>query len=62
MMKFTERNGKNLIVSLSLDEHMNISGLKDEKEARKQVNEDLETLSNMTLTFNQKAVHHRKWL
>jgi len=54
MIKFTEGNGKNLIVNLSLDEHMDMRGLKDEKEARKQVREDLETLSNMTLTFNQK--------
>ena len=54
MIKFTEGNGKSLIVNLSLDEHMNIRGLKDQKEARKQVKEDLETLSNMTLTFNQK--------
>jgi len=54
MIKFTEGNGKNLIVNLSLDEHMDMRGLKDEKEARKQVKEDLETLSNMTLTFNQK--------
>ena len=54
MIKFTEGNGKSLIVNLSLDEHMNMRGLKDEKEARKQVKEDLETLSNMTLTFNQK--------
>ncbi|MBR0074131.1 MAG: hypothetical protein IJP96_00040 [Synergistaceae bacterium] len=54
MIKFTEGNGKSLVVNLSLDEHMTIRGLKDEKEARKQVKEDLETLSNMTLTFNQK--------
>ena len=54
MIKFTEGNGKSLIVNLSLDEHMNMRGLKDEKETRKQVKEDLETLSNMTLTFNQK--------
>jgi len=54
MIKFTEGSGKSLVVNLSLDEHMDIRGLKDAKEARKQVREDLETLSNMTLTFNQK--------
>ena len=53
MMKFTEGNGESLIVNMPLSEHMRQRGLKDEKEARRQVKEDLETLSKITLSFNQ---------
>ena len=54
MMKFTEGNGESLIVNMPLSEHMRQRGLKDEKEARRQVKEDLETLSKITLSFNEK--------
>ena len=53
MIKFTDGSSKNLIVNLPLAEYMKMRDLKDEKEARKQVKEDLETLSNTTLTFTQ---------
>lgn len=48
---FTESGGKSTTVTLSLDEYMKKCGLKDKKEARKQVTADLEALFNMRLSF-----------
>lgn len=44
--KFTESPPKDKIIRLSLREYMELRGLKDEKEARKQIKEDLEALRN----------------
>lgn len=60
MTKFTDGNEKSLIVNIPLSEHMTQRGLKDEKEARKQVKEDLETLSKITLSFKQEIEGKRK--
>lgn len=50
----TNSGGKSQTITIPLKEYMERRGLKDEKEARKQVKADLETLSNTTLTFTQK--------
>lgn len=53
MIKFTENGANSLTVEIPLKEHMKFRGLKDEKEARKQVNEDLETLFRASITRNE---------
>ena len=50
----TETGAKNPAVALSLEEYMKKRGLKDKKEARKQVTDDLETLFNATISFKEK--------
>ena len=57
MIKFTENGANSLIVEIPLKEHMEYRGLKDEKEARKQVNEDLETLFHTSITRNEGDSH-----
>lgn len=52
---FTENGAKSTIVALPLDEYMYKCGLKDKKEARKQVNEDLEILFNLKLSFKGRS-------
>ena len=52
---FTEQGGeKSPKITLSLKDYMKKRGFKNEKEARKQVKEDLETLSSIKLSFTQK--------
>ena len=41
-------------VAIRLSDYMQLRGLKDEKEARKQVNADLETLFNARISFKEK--------
>lgn len=41
-------------VAIRLSDYMQLRGLKDEKEARKQVNADLETLFNTRISFKEK--------
>lgn len=50
----TETGAKSPVVALSLEEYMKKRGLKDKKEARKQVTDDLETLFNATISFKEK--------
>ena len=50
----TETGAKSSVVALSLEEYMKKRGLKDKKEARKQVADDLETLFNTTISFKEK--------
>ena len=50
----TESGTKSPTVSLSLTEYMEICGLKDRKEARKQVKEDLETLFDARISYKEK--------
>lgn len=47
----TETGAKDPIVSIPLSEYMRIRGLKDRKDARKQVTEDLATLYNTSISF-----------
>lgn len=51
---FTETGAKNPTVALSLEEYIAKRGLKDKKEARKQVIDDLETLFNSKISFKGK--------
>ena len=44
---------KSLKVKISLQDFMNVRGLKDEQEARKQIKEDLGTLSHLRIEFNE---------
>ena len=50
----TETGAKSPVVALPLEEYMKKRGLKDKKEARKQVADDLETLFNATISFKEK--------
>ena len=50
----TETGAKSSVVALSLEEYMKKRGLKDKKEARKQVTDDLETLFNAKISFKEK--------
>jgi len=50
----TETGAKSPVVALSLEEYMKKRGLKDKKEARKQVTDDLETLFDAKITFKEK--------
>lgn len=50
----TESGAKSPVVALPLEEYMEKRGLKDKKEARKQVTDDLETLFNATISFKEK--------
>ena len=50
----TETGAKSPAVALSLEEYMKKRGLKDKKEARKQVTDDLETLFNAKISFKEK--------
>lgn len=54
---FTERGAKSSNVALSLSDYMAQCGLKDRKQARKQAEEDLETLFNMRISFKEKLKH-----
>jgi hypothetical protein len=51
----TETGAKSPVVALSLEEYMAKRGLKDKKEARKQVANDLETLFNAQISFKGKG-------
>ena len=50
----TESGAQSPVVVLSLEEYMKKRGLKDKKEARKQVTDDLEILFNATISFKEK--------
>lgn len=54
VMKLTESGCKSLEVAIPLDEYMQERGLKDKKEARKQVNEDLEVLFNAKQSYQDR--------
>lgn len=56
----TERSGAEATVSISLEDYMAIRGLKDKKEARKQVKADLETLYNASLSVKEKVIEKGK--
>lgn len=62
MAKWTEGDKKMLGVTLSLKEYMELRKLKDMKEARKQINEDLNTLYNVSLKLGEpsKAQKNKK--
>ena len=54
VMRLTENGAKSPVISVSLDDYMNIRGLQNPKEAREQVKEDLETLYNISISFEEK--------
>ena len=54
VMRLTENGAKSPVISVSLDDYMNIRGLQNTKEAREQVKEDLETLYNISISFEEK--------
>ena len=54
VMRLTENGAKSPVLSVSLDDYMSIRGLSNVKEARKQVKEDLETLYNISISFEEK--------
>lgn len=56
-VRFAETGCKSSTVQMPLKEYMELCGLKDEKEARKQVKEDLEALYSLTLSFKGKGKH-----
>jgi hypothetical protein len=51
---FTEEGGKSAEVLFPVERYMNLRGLKDKKEARKQIEEDLESLFNARISFREK--------
>ena len=51
---YTNSGGHSELITLSLKDYMSIRGLKDEKSARQQIKEDLETLENIKFSFTQK--------
>lgn len=53
MIERTKHGGKDLTIRLNLDDFMEMRGLKDRKEARKQVDKDLETLFNARLSWSE---------
>lgn len=54
MIAMTESGSKSPTITLSLDEYMDKCGLKNRKEARKQVNDDLETLRVAAMSYKDK--------
>lgn len=54
IIKFTETGSKDKIIKLPLKEYMEIRGLKDAKQARKQINADLEVLYRSSISFTEK--------
>lgn len=50
----TETGAKSPAVTMPLDDYMKLRGLRDRKEARKQVAEDLDTLYNTSISFKEK--------
>ncbi len=55
MLRATESGLKERVVYLSIEEYMNMCGLKNLREMRKQVNAELRTLENMHMTFNKSS-------
>lgn len=53
-VKLTETGTKSPTVAISLDEYMSMRKLKDKKEARKQVAQDLDILFNAKISFKEK--------
>ena len=62
MIEFTETGGKDTKITLSLKKLMELRGLKNEKSARQQTEEDLETLYNASISFNQKSKGRKDFL
>lgn len=56
-VRFAETGAKSSTVQMPLKEYMELCGLSDEKEARKQAKEDLEALYSLTLSFKGKGKH-----
>lgn len=56
-VRFAETGGKGPTVEMPLSEYMELCGLSDAKEARKQVKEDLEALYSLTLSYKGKGKH-----
>lgn len=54
-VQFTESGAKSRHIQIPLSEYMNTCGLKDRKEARKQVQADLNTLGAAALTFTDNS-------
>ena len=55
MIRCTETGSKEQTVYLSLNEYMNMCGLRNIREIRKQVNSELKTIVNMKLTFSRSS-------
>jgi len=56
VVRLTDINKKN--VSISLDDYMLLRGLKDKKNARKQVIRDIKTISNVSFSFRKRVKNH----
>lgn len=54
VLELTQKGAKVPIVSISLEQYMNQRGLKDQKEARKQVKADLQELFDAKFSFQEK--------
>jgi hypothetical protein len=54
-IQFTETGAKSRHISIPLKDYMSKCGLKDRKEARKQVRADLDTLASMSLKFTDSS-------
>ena len=54
VLELTQKGAKMPIVSISLEQYMNQRGLKDQKEARKQVKADLQELFDAKFSFQEK--------
>ena len=59
---FTESGAKSPLVTLPLDEYMYMCGWSDKKEARKQVNADLEALFSLKVSFKGKSKREQDFM
>jgi len=55
LIRFTESGAKNPEISLSLEEYMELCGLKNQQETRQQINSDIKTLKHMYVDFRQSS-------
>lgn len=60
LIEFTETGSKDTKITLSLDKYMKMCGLKNKVAARRAVNEDLEILYNLSISFTQNIKDGRK--
>ena len=61
LIEFTENNSKDTKVELPLKKYMAMRGIKDEDSARRQVDEDLERLFDLSIRFQQGTRKNRKY-
>ena len=59
LMEFTETGGKDTTTTLPLNKYMELRNIDNETAARRQVNEDLETLYSISISFKQKSKYRK---